>query len=422
MIPKVRMLFLGALLGAILAVSLFSAGLAVGMSWSPQNGEDFTDRLPFMTAPSNDVASRTTSYPHPSPEELEELFIPFWEAWDIVHTDYVDQPVDDLDMMRGSIRGMLDALGDPHTAYMDPVEYEESNKTLEGYEGIGAWVDPDAEYLTIIAPIPGSPAEAVGLQPGDEVIAIDGEDMTGIDGNLVIRRVLGPAGSTVRLTIRRAGVVEPLEFEIVRARIIIPSVETTMLEEGIAYVQLFNFADETTRDLRDTLETILDQDPRGMILDLRFNGGGFLNTAIDVTSEFIDEGIIATERFGDGTEQVLRAKGGGLATEIPLIVLINAGSASASEIVAGAIQDYDRGLLVGETTFGKGSVQQWIPLSNDEGAVRVTIARWYTPNGRQIQQIGLEPDVEVLLTEEDIAAQIDRQLEKAIELLLSGEE
>jgi carboxyl-terminal processing protease len=422
MLPKLRMLFLGALLGGILAVSLFSAGLAVGMSWSPQDGEGFTDSLPFIAEPSNDVASKTPSYPHPSPEEMEELFTPFWEAWDIVHTDYVDQPVDNLEMMRGAIRGMLDALGDPHTAYMDPEEYEESNKTLEGYEGIGAWVDPDAEYLTIIAPIPGSPAEEVGLQPGDEVIAVDGEDMTGIDGNLVIRRVLGPAGSTVRLTIRRAGVSEPLEFEIVRARIIIPTVETTMLEEGIAYVQLFNFADETTRDLHEALETILDQDPKGMILDLRFNGGGFLDTSIDVASEFIDEGVIATERLGDGTEEVLRAKSGGLATEIPLIVLINAGSASASEIVAGAIQDYDRGLLVGETTFGKGSVQQWIPLSNDEGAVRVTIARWYTPNGRQIHQIGLEPDIEVLLTEEDIAAQTDRQLEKAIELLLSGEE
>jgi carboxyl-terminal processing protease len=195
------------------------------------------------------------------------------------------------------------------------------------------------------------------------------------------------------------------------------SVNGEMLDEGIAYVQLLSFADRTSRDLRRTLETLLAQNPIGLILDLRFNGGGFLPTAIEVASEFISEGMIMTEQFGDETEQVYEAISGGVATEIPLIVIINGGTASASEIVAGAIQDYGRGLLVGETTFGKGSVQSWIPLSDDGGAIRVTIARWYTPLDRQIHELGLTPDIEVLLTDEDIEANLDVQLDKAIELL-----
>jgi carboxyl-terminal processing protease len=348
------------------------------------------------------------------------LFDPFWEAWDIVHEQYVDQPVDDLLLMQGAIRGMLDALGDPHTSYMDPDEYLQANIPLEGeYEGIGAWVDPEREYLTIISPMPGSPAEQVGLQPGDEIIAIDGDDMTGIDGNLVIRRVLGPAGSTVHLTIRRQSTGEILEVDIVRARIIVPVIESQMLDNQIAYVHLISFSTNTTPELRAALEDLLAQDPIGLILDLRGNAGGFLGVSIDVASEFIGEGVILIERFGDGSEQVYEASRGGLATDIPMVVLVDAGSASASEIVAGALQDRQRALLVGETTFGKGSVQNWVPLSDNQGAVRVTIARWYTPNEQPIHDNGLIPDVEVLLTQDDFEAGRDPQLEMAIELLLN---
>ncbi|NIS79441.1 MAG: PDZ domain-containing protein [Anaerolineales bacterium] len=300
---------------------------------------------------------------------------------------------------------------------MDPTEFRQASAPLEGYEGIGAWVDTDAEYLTIIAPIPGSPAEEVGLLPGDEVIAVDGEDMTGIDGNLVVQRVLGPAGTNVHLTVRREGTSELLEFDIVRARIIIPSVEGEMLDGDIAYLRIFTFGDETTRDLRDTLDLLLAEEPVGLILDLRNNGGGFLDTAIEVSSEFIAEGVIVTERFGDGREQIFEARKGGQATDVPLVVLINGGSASASEIVAGAIQDHDRGTLIGETSFGKGSVQQWIPLTNEEGAVRVTTARWYTPDDRLIHELGLVPDIEIELTMEDFEAQEDPQLEAAIDVL-----
>jgi carboxyl-terminal processing protease len=416
---KLKMAALGALVGALLAAGLFSAGIAFGASY-PLSHPAAAERVPIFNIPENPLQQGTETSAEP-PQDEETLFEPFWQAWNIVHEQFVDQPVNDSELMRGAIRGMLDSLDDPHSSYMDPDEFTQANIPLDGsYEGIGAWVDPNAEYLTIIAPMEGSPAEEAGLQPGDEVIAVDGEDMTGIDGNVVIRKVMGPSGTEVRLTIRREGEPELLEVSIVRAEIVVPSVQSEMLPEGIAYIQLFSFGTETVSDLRSALEDLLAQDPPGLILDLRGNGGGFLSTAVDVTSEFIPEGVILTERFGDGSEQVHRAKSGGLATEIPLVVLINGGTASASEILAGAVQDYDRGILVGGASFGKGSVQSWIPLKGENGAVRVTIARWYTPNDRLIQEQGLEPDVEVVLDEEDLEEGQDPQLEKAIELLSDG--
>jgi carboxyl-terminal processing protease len=404
MAPKVKMFLLGAYVSAILSAALFTVGLAMGI------------RLQTEETP-------TTSYCQDvSPDEMQTLFEPYWQAWDILHNYYVEQPLDDTTLMQGSIRGLVDSLGDPHSSYMDPIEFEQASATLEGYEGIGAWVDTDTEYLTILAPIPGSPAEEVGLQPGDEVIAIDGEDMTGIDGNLVIQRILGPAGTTVHLTIYRQGETDLLEFDIERAHIVIPTVEGEKLDNGIVYIQLFSFAETTSDDLRAMLADLIDDETAGLILDLRNNAGGYLFSAIDVASEFIDDGVIVSERYGDGSEDVHRANGGGLATDVPLAVLVNAGTASASEIVAGAIQDYDRGLLVGETTFGKGSVQQWIALSTDQGAVRVTVAKWYTPNDRLIHGQGLTPDIEVTMTAEDWEAGNDLQLDAAIDLLLTNSE
>jgi carboxyl-terminal processing protease len=421
------------LVALVLLAGAFSSGLLVGSFFFPQRTsapEAITHppiNLPPTSTPTDEVSPEEPKTTEPPAAEtpttdLQTLSDAFWEVWQIVHENFVDQPLDDEALMRGAIRGMLDALGDPHTGYMDPDEYMQANIPLEGeYEGIGAWVDPNAEYLTIVSPMPGSPAEKAGLKPGDEVIAVDGEDMTGVDGNLVIRKVLGPAGTTVRLTIRREGEPEPLEFEIVRARITIPSLESRMLDNNIAYIQLFQFGESADQELRKALEDLLSQKPVGLILDLRNNGGGFLQSAVEVASEFISEGVILYEVRGDGTRDTYPALKGGLATEIPMVVLVNEGTASASEIVAGAIQDHNRGTLVGTTTFGKGSVQLWIPLKNDQGAVRVTIARWITPNEQQIQGIGLQPDIEVPFTQEDFDAGQDPQLDKAIELLLNDQ-
>jgi carboxyl-terminal processing protease len=407
----------GAIIALILLVGTFSTGMFLGGVLAADDSPELIGDLP-LSLPSFTPGSTEPSNEAAPPQDRDELFAPFWQSWDLVHEQFVDQPVDDEALMRGAISGMLEALGDQHTSYMDPDQYKQANIPLEGeYEGIGAWVDPNAEYLTIVSPMPDSPAEAAGLKPGDEIIGIDGEDMTGIDGNLVIRKVMGPAGTEVTLTIRREDLEEPFDVNLQRAHIVVPSVESEMLEGDIAYVQLFNFGDKTTDELRDGLRELMAEDPVGLVLDLRNNGGGALRTAIEVASEFISDGVIMYEEYGDGTRDTYEATRGGLATEIPVVVLINEGTASASEIVAGAIQDHGRGQLVGVTSFGKGSVQIWTPLDKEQGAVRVTIARWLTPDGRTINETGLEPDIVVELTEEDITAERDPQLDKAVELL-----
>lgn len=405
--------------GFLALISIFALGLGIGLAWPIVKEQTETLIQPqVVLSDTTPVIVSKTATPTIA-ENPEEVMEPFWEAWEILHEDFVDQPLDDIQLVQGAIRGMVDSLGDPHTSYMDPDEYLQANLPLNGeYEGIGAWVDTDSEYLTIISPMPGSPAEEAGLKAGDEIIAIDGVDMTGVDGNLVIRNVLGPAGTQVLLTIRREGTTEPFDVEITRASIAIPSVENRMLEENIGYIRLYTFGNQTTDDLRQALKTLDKENPDGIILDLRGNGGGFLNTAVEVTSEFLEEGIVLIERFGDGREQEYDVQSGGMATDTPLVVLINGGSASASEIVAGALQDNQRALLIGETSFGKGSVQNWVPLNEEQGAVRVTVARWYTPLDRQINEIGLEPDIVVVITEEDFAEERDPQLEKAIEVLL----
>jgi carboxyl-terminal processing protease len=367
------------------------------------------------------IQSPESTYTDPSgstPAEDTELFAPFWEVWNLVHENYVDQPVNDLDMMRGAIDGMLASLGDKHTTYMTPEEFTQANESLQGeYEGIGAWVDTSGDYVEIISPMKGSPADQAGLQPNDLVIAIDGEDMTGIPGDLVLQRILGPAGTDVTLTIQRDD-EEPFDVTITREHIVVPTVDYEMLDNNIGYVALYNYGDNSTEQLRAALQDLLSQNPVGLIFDLRDNGGGYLNTAIEVVSEFISDGVVMYEQYGDGETYTYEALSGGLATDIPLVVLVNEGTASASEITAGAIQDTGRAPLVGVTTYGKGSVQNWIPLANDGGGVRITIARWLTPDGRQISDIGLTPDYVVEMTEDDYDQGLDPQLDKAVEVLL----
>lgn len=355
-----------------------------------------------------------------TPVDLQAQFAPFWQAWELVHQNYVDQPVDNTKLVQGAIRGMMDALGDPHSGYWTPQETTDANMAMQGaYDGIGAYVDTRGDYLTITKTISGYPAEQAGLQIGDQIIAVDGQDVTGVDPDLVrMTKVMGPAGTDVHLTILRTGVDQPIEVTITRAHIVIPSVTSKMLDNNIAYIQITVFGDTTASDFHDQLSQLMTQNPSGIILDLRDNGGGYLNAGIAVASEFIDHGVIVSEQYGDGTKDPHNAIPGGLATSIPLVVLVNGNTASASEIVSGAIQDDGRGKLVGELTYGKGSVQNWIPLT-DGGTARITIAKWLTPNGRTIDKIGLTPDVVVALTQEDVTAGRDPQLDAAVQLLLN---
>jgi carboxyl-terminal processing protease len=235
----------------------------------------------------------------------------------------------------------------------------------------------------------------------------------------VIRKVLGPAGTSLTLTVYREGEGEPFDVTLERAKIIVPTLEYEMLDGDIGYIKLYNFSDKATQDFAAALEDLLDQDPAGLILDLRNNPGGERDSAVEITSQFIDEGVIMYQEYGDGSRDIFESVEGGLAPDIPLVLLINEGSASGSEIVAGAIKDVERGILVGMVSFGKGSVQNWIPLADDQGLVRITIARWLTPHGRTIHELGVVPDFEIEYTDEDFENEVDPQLEKAIELLIN---
>ena len=267
---------LGVFVAIILLAGSFSGGFLAGHFVNLPGGG--TEVPVVVSTPDATQQSAT-------PAELQTLFQPFWETWNIIHESYVDQPVNDVALMRGAISGMLAALGDQHTSYMDPDEFQQANSSLSGeYEGIGAYVDTTTEYLTVISPIPGSPAEAAGLRSGDAIIALDGKDMTGIDPELVRKQVLGPAGSVVTLTIKR-GAETPFDIKITRAKITVKSADGKMLENDIAYVQITTFGDKTTPELKTALETLMAQNPKGLILDLRNNGGGYLHTAVEVSSQ-----------------------------------------------------------------------------------------------------------------------------------------
>jgi carboxyl-terminal processing protease len=343
---------------------------------------------------------------------------PFQQAWDLIHANYVDQPVNDTKLIQGAIDGMMQSLGDEHSTYMSPDTYTAATASLEGYEGIGAEVDLTGQYIKIVDPFPGSPADKAGLKAGDEIVAVDGVDMTGVDPSVARDKLLGPAGTHVKLTIKRAGESQPLQFDLIRAKIDPPVVKTSMLAGNIGYVSLAIFSDTASAQLQTSLQDLMNKHPKGLILDLRGNPGGLVTSAVDVASQFLPaDKLLVVERYGDGHEIRSYTHGGGLATTIPLVVLVDGGTASAAEIVAGAIQDYDRAPLVGMPTYGKGSVQVWLPLVNNMGAVRITVARWYTPNGRQIANLGLTPTFEKPILQADIDAGKDPQRDRALELI-----
>ena len=399
-------------LALFLLAGAFSGGLLVGWLIPAKTALESSLQTNLLATPT------TTS----TSTDVNTLFKPFWETWQIIHDDYVDQPVNDLTLMQGAIQGMVNSLGDSHSLYMTPDEYTQATSPLTGkYEGIGAYVDASGKYLTIISPMRGSPAESAGLKSGDEIIAIDGKDVTSTNPNIVLKSVLGPADSVVILTIHRPAPDSIFDVSITRAKINEPTIQSKMLDHNIAYISLSAFGDNTTDDLKAALTELLAQNPTGLILDLRYDTGGYVKTAIEVVSQFIDSGVVVYEEQSNGKLNAYNAIPGGLATKIPLVVLVNEGTASASEITAGAIQDYGRGVLVGTTTYGKGSVQNWINLEDNQGAVAITIAHWLTPDKRQINGVGLTPDYVVTLTDADIKAKNDTQLQKAIEILTTGQ-
>ncbi len=395
-----------------------SAGMFIGLSFAALDQPDAIRQV-VRPLPIIPVAGNA--------RQLEGVdFKQFWQVWDYVKTNYVHDDLTDTKLFYGALHGIVGSLDDPYSVFFEPTTSAQFQQDLSGsFEGIGAEIGIRHDQLTIIAPLPGNPAERAGLKAGDVVLMIDEVEAVNLPLDIAVHRIRGPKGTNVRLKILRTGEQEPRTFAIQRDTIAIVSVSWQQLPDGLAQVQLKYFNEDTLSRFAAAAQQIVAAHPHGIILDLRNNPGGFLTTAIEVASFWT-----GADRVVVGEQQRDRAVIGhrpsnqqALFEGIPTVVLINRGSASGSEIVAGALQDYQLATLVGETSFGKGSVQDLRQLA-DGSSVKLTIAKWLTPQGRQIEGTGITPDVEVKAAENDsgIAAgpAVDPQLEKAIELLRAG--
>ncbi|MBI5466318.1 MAG: S41 family peptidase [Candidatus Kerfeldbacteria bacterium] len=317
---------------------------------------------------------------------------------------------------------MVAGLGDPYTVFMNPETAKQFNQELEGtFEGIGAEIGIRANQLVIIAPLPNTPAERAGLRPGDKILAIDNFDTSGMAVDYAVSLIRGKRGTEVKLTVLQNGERESKEVSLTRERIEIEIVQQELkpLPTGrgqAAYVKVAHFSSNTDQLFREAWQKLASRGVQGIVLDLRNNPGGYLDQAIEISSHWIAEGVVVKEQFAPPEFRQHRSTGKGELAAIPTVVLVNQGSASASEIVAGALQDTRRATLVGEQTFGKGSVQD-LEEFPDGSAVKITIAKWFTPKGRSIDKNGIKPDIEIKLSKEDFEAGRDPQLERALELL-----
>ncbi len=355
----------------------------------------------------------------PSEEEIPPEFATFWEAWSFLDEQFYGDIPPDNERVYGAIRGMVTSFGDQHTGFIDPIRAEVFSEDISGsFEGIGATIRLD-EFgrLMVVDPMPERPAFKAGLRPGDIIVEVDGQSLEGLSLYEDVLLIRGPAGTTVNLTVFREGEPDFLEIPVVRAKIEIEIVESELLENNIGYVSLTQFSQGAAESVAEEIESLREQGATQLIFDLRSNPGGLLSEAIDVSALFIEEGTVVIERLKGNEERKFDAdRGNHVAVDIPLVILTNGGSASASEIVAGAVQDYERGTVIGEQTFGKGSVQLPHTLS-DGSELRVTVAEWLTPSGRQIHEEGIAPDIQVEMTFEDVEAERDPQLDEAIEFL-----
>lgn len=342
----------------------------------------------------------------------------FWEAWDTVKKNYVGRDkLTDKQMFYGALNGLVSSTGDPYTVFMDPQITKEFEDDLSGtFEGIGAEIGIKDDVLTIVAPLPGMPAEKAGLKAGDKIYAINGTSTAGYSSDQAVKMIRGPKGTQVTLSIFRDGFKAIKDFTITRDAIVVKSVNAELRSDGVYLITVSNFNNDTIDLFNAAVREAVVKNPKGIILDLRNNPGGYLDTAIEMASEWVEEGVVVSEKYSDTKIDEHLARGQARLKDIPTVVLVNQGSASASEIVAGALQDYQKATIVGKQTFGKGSVQTMQNLS-DGSAIKITVAKWLTPKGKSISDEGIKPDVEVELTEDDYNKDKDPQLDKAIETL-----
>lgn len=323
------------------------------------------------------------------------------QAWNIILTDYVDRDKLETSMLKqGAIEGMLESLDDPYSSYLEPEDYELGLSSLEGeFNGIGAYVTIEDKQLMIIAPIADSPADQAGIKAGDIILEINGEPVVEMSLAEAIIKIRGPKGTSVKLLVLHEGETEPEEIEIIRTRVELPSVDFEM-EGDIAHINITQFSERTDDELSPALQSLEKEKARGIILDLRGNPGGLLETVIDVASHFLSEGNIVDVVTNQGKVATLKVNTGTSTTDLPMVVLVDSTSASGSEVLAGALQDHGRAIVAGNTTYGKGSVNILHQLDDGSG-LYITTARWLTPSGRLIEGQGIKPDQKLELTGED---------------------
>jgi len=346
-------------------------------------------------------------------------FTTFWEAWNKLKEKSV-QEVDNKKMEEGAISGMLVSTGDPYTVYFTKEENDRFRQDIGGeFSGIGIEIVEKNGLPTVVAPLPDTPAEKAGFKPNDIILEVDGAKTSDIGFDETINRIRGVEGSKVTIKIQREGVADPLNIDVVRAVITVKSVEWSVKESGgkkIEYIKIRQFGDDTDSLFDSAASDVIKNNPDGVILDLRNDPGGYLETAVNLASYFIKDGVILTEKGRDNNAKEYRSTGKGTLKNYKVAVLVNTGSASASEILTGALKDRLGSEIIGEKTFGKGSVQELIDLS-DGSAVKITVAKWFTPSGKQINGEGLTPDISVAADEN---TQADEQLDRTLQYFVNG--
>ncbi len=337
----------------------------------------------------------------------------YWDVYGKLESRF-PKPIDQQELVYGAIRGTVEALGDRYSLFLSPEETTRFFEDINGeFSGIGAEISQEQQFFLIIAPLPGSPAEKAGLKAQDVIVTVDGKESKDMQFGELINAIRGTKGSQVTLGILREGFEEPKDFVLTRDTITVPSMTYTLREDGLGYIELSQFSDDTVAEFDKAADDLIAKGAKGLILDVRNNPGGFLDSAIDISSFFLDEGVVVIEERKGGGQESFHVTHEPRLKDLPLVVLVNGGSASASEIVAGAMQDTGRAQLVGVKTFGKGSVQE-VEMLEDGSALRLTIAKWLTPNGREINGEGITPDIVI---DQEVTEELDPQLDKAVELL-----
>lgn len=343
----------------------------------------------------------------------------FWQTWQTIDQNYLkSREVTSQDRVYGAIDGLINSLGDPYSLFLPPKENKKFQEDIQGnFGGIGAEIGVKKNQLMVIAPLKNTPASRAGLKAGDAILKINSTSTDGMAVDEAVQLIRGPEKSQVTLSIFREGWDQPKDFKITRGTILIPTLDYSMKDGDIAYIQLYSFNANAEQLFYQNTAKALSEGARGMILDLRDNPGGYLDVAVNFAGWFVPRGTLVVKEEGrEGILQELKATGNAALAKFPLVILINGGSASASEILAGALRD-NRGIkLIGEKSFGKGTVQELIPL-RDDSYLKLTIAHWVLPNGKILENGGLDPDIEVKITDNDIKNKRDSQLDKAIEVI-----